>query len=302
MKKKLWSILMLMACTAMMFVGCGGGKTQDEPEATTLVDTLANDAGLKKQGFTASDCNVCSTSDKHLIDVDSALILIAAFHNRILKGSSINNAGGYFTEFRNPTSPLKKNIINNYPTFKIHWALENINTDTVPLKRLFITIQESPRNCLTNGQYEGTAGIESGNLMSTYISNDIPLFTSRDSTLTTTKVLFELMKNRRSITPPYYREVQNNAAAQFLDTFRKDKDVGSLYSCDDIVFNRALSLDQVSGAAIGKKSFFYFFGYDSTQVYHKLRLILAGFDAKNKIIFYDANGISLLRENSRPRP
>ncbi len=278
---------MLIGFTAMMMVGCGGEKKE-----------------VEKIAAIATNCKVCSTSDNHIIEVDSALILIAAFHNVVLKGSNIANSGGYFTLLRDPslqTSTMPDNL-SLYRNIKFHWGLDNIIGSPDQQKRLFITLQGTNNLCSNQGIYSGTPGIENRDLMTADVRNDIPPFVDKTIDLTTTKVLFELMNNRRLISYNYYNQISSADADRYLQIFSNDKEVGKFYTCDDLVFDRRQSLDEVIRINQNQQSFFYFFGYDKRQDYHRLRLIMAGYDANNKIVFYDATGLSLLRENSRPRP
>lgn len=303
MKTKLLSKIMLVALIAVMIAGLFNKLSAQNKSIQT--ETKSNKIGTK---VLIPECDVCSPKDDHIIEVEKALRLIADFHNVIVtKNSRINNSGGYFTEIV-PTGFTQEKSLLSFPTFKIHWAVENIENS---LTRLFIMVDPSNRVCSDLNVYSGIAGLECENMMSTYSQNDIPLFTTRGTKLTTTKILFELQENRRRIDPNFnhFRNIRNvslppasTEAQNLLNAFKTDSDVKQFYYCDDLVFEKALSLDQISRYPDGQKSFFYLFGYDKEMTNHPLRLILAGYDSQNRIIFYDATGISLLRQNSRPRP
>jgi len=307
MKTKILSKIMMIGFTTMMFEGfINKSFAQNHTNDKSVKSVTSNNNTTSKA--MAPECNVCSPKDDHVIDIEKALRLIADFHNVVITtNSKINNAGGYFTEVI-PTGIKQKNSLLTYPTFKIHWAVENIQND---LTRLFIMVDPADRVCRDNDQYSGTSGLESDEMMGTFAQNDIPLFATRGTKLTSTKILFELQENRRRIDPSYnhFRNIRNTnpqpgqtEAQILLSTFQNNPDVMHFYNCEDLVFEKALSIDQVSHYPNGQKSFFYLFGYDKEMSYHPLRLILAGYDAQNRIVFYDVTGTSLLRQNSRPRP
>jgi hypothetical protein len=306
MKTKILSKLMLVCFTAFMVVNLKSYAQIEKNYKDGKTNARNNNTS---SNAIAPICDVCSPKDSHVIEIDKALRLIADFHNVVItRNSKIHNAGGYFTEVV-PAGMVQQNSLLNFRTFKIHWAVENIENN---LTRLFIMVDPSNRNCLESGSYDGTSGLESTQMMATYHQNDIPIFTSRGNELSTTKILFELKEKMRNIDPSlnHFRNIRNvsqspqspTEAQNLLNAFKNDPDVEQFYNCDDLVFEKAFSLDQISRFPDGQKSFFYFFGYDREMTNHPLRLILAGYDAQNKIVFYDGTGISLLRQNSRPRP
>jgi hypothetical protein len=68
-----------------------------------------------------------------------------------------------------------------------------------------------------------------------------------------------------------------------------------------VVFNYERTLRAI-GTESRSEQFLYFFGYHEKNTTHKLRLIVARLDENNQLVFYTADGKSLMRETSRPHP
>lgn len=298
MKTKILSLLMLISCTAVMFVGCKSGIAQDKMNGSINLET-----SKLKVNPSPARCIICDQSDNHVINRDTVARLIRDFHNKILRNGKIYNAGGFFSANRNPhLAPLNSKQIDSYKSFKLHWAVEDTLTNQ---KRLFITLEPSNKKCKDDDTFDGKEGVEDDFLQSTFGINDIIPFAPIKQEITTTLVLNRLRQNfdvdpRRD----YYNEVSNDQAKLLLSAFEANEDLYGLYQCKDIVFNKEKSLDEITPQS--NRSFFYFFGYDEKQTYHRLRLIIAGYTHSSdgyKINFFDATtGASLFRETSRPRP
>jgi hypothetical protein len=302
MKTKLLSKLIVMACMAVMIAGCGDGKkTEGEIDAgQTPIDSTMKSENSNEQAFLASDCEVCNKNDTYQILKSDAAKLISAFHNIVLtKNSKINNAGGYFTFDSKPTSDKssKKKSLMDYTSFKFHWAVEDTIND---LQRLFISYEANDRKCDDSNVYSGNSGIEGPELYSTFPENDILPFLPKGDNLTEKMAETMIENHIVRIAKSYKREVAKSTAMSLLASFRSHNDVNTFYKCDDIVFDKIKTFYPIALKS-GKESFVYFFGLDTTQIHHRLRLIIAGFDNNNKIIFFDGTK-TLLRENSRPRP
>ena len=104
-----------------------------------------------------------------------------------------------------------------------------------------------------------------------------------------------------SIKQKHFRKADKEVADSLLSNFKSDRILTSLYKCDDVVFNYELTLRAIQ-AETHSEQFLYFFGYEDKNRIHKLRLIVAGLDERNQLVFYAADGASLMRETSRPHP
>ncbi len=310
MKTKILSKLMLVCFTAVMIAGFSG-KLLAQTKQNSSESTKTSNVNTSKQILKASDCRVCDKSDIHLITLESAINMIKDFHNKILKDGNITNSGGYFSTIENPNPPNDYKPLTLYNTFKLHWAVED-SLNTGGKQRLFITFEPSEQYCDNNNRYSGIQGLEGNYLQTTFAINDISPFTDISNEVTH-QMIYNRLGQIFSINNTYnYKRIvekQSNdptarTAISFLNAFKTHRDLYGLYQCDDLVFNKLLSIDQIE-AVTKNTSFFYFFGYDEEQTYHRLRLIIAGFENSNngiKIRLFDAGGISLLRESSRPRP
>jgi len=304
MKTKILSKIMMIAVMSVI-IGWKGNNEKDEIKDTIQTANDQQKNTSDEQPFDDSDCKVCNNNDTYEILQKDAIKLITAFHNIVLTSTSkINNIGGYFTLDPPPSNAKdlnKKNLLS-YTTFKFHWAIEDTTINSSILQRLFITYEPSNYKCNDNNEYEGTDGIQDTKLYSSYPENDILPIVNRGANLTEqiTQNFLTDLQVRVNANRLHRREVSDVNARDYLTAFQNHNDVKTFYKCKDIVFDKSKTLYPIAIKS-GKESFIYFFGFDSSQIHHRLRLIIAGFDKNNKIIFLDGTK-TLLRENSRPRP
>ncbi len=294
MKTKFLSKLMFMAFAGIMLAGCGGNNHKATSKIDSSDDTLPTANVIPPER-----CIVCNDTDNYVIAYEDAKKLIIAFHNRILKNSSIANAGGFFTLNKIADDQyFKTEEFLKYESYKLHWAVEGSTKET---DRLFLTVEEANNVCQDDNTYSGDLGIEGDELFSVDKSNDILPFIDKKKDLDD-KTLDDSLKSAfKTIDRSKVRKEENGVAKTLLENFRAHADLYGLYQCDDIVFNKSLTWTPIIKAS-KHQSFIYFFGYDDSLTYHRLRLIMGSLDpTTNKIIFKDASG-SLLRETSRPRP
>ena len=272
MKTKLLSKLMLVAFTMVMIVGCG--------------------SKLMAQGQ-PNNCMVCADKDTYKITPDSVLFLIRNFHNEFINKGIFSNAGGYIS-FNPAAIKSTEKALSSYYTLKFHWGYEEIDT----YKRLFVTMeQKNPLSKCEGGLYKGTYGIESANLFTSWKENDVQPFGLVPGLISTVEVLKGLLDPQINT-----KDIENIISQAQAVTYHSafDTPFHGEYECKDIVFNNTKT-GAVIQAASDKNGFIYFFGYDPRHAIHKIRLILAGLDKDNKIVFFSADDF-MFRENSRPRP
>jgi hypothetical protein len=298
MKTKLFSKILLIASTVFIIAGCNTNEEkEDKNDAAqdTASTNLQNDSNKKaKAVFEASDCEICNDLDTYKIKPDSVLILVNNFHNEFIKTNKVSNAGG-FISFETNSKISTSSLLSGYSIMKFHWGFQINET----YKRLFITLEKNniTKKCVDN-KYEGTSGIESTeNLYTSYPENDIKPYGPSNAEITTTEVLKGLM-DKQKIKIDLEKLISTEEAKAVLKNFSDN--LPGIYQCEDIVFDN-VKTGAVIKAACERNSLIYFFGYDEKQTYHKLRLIIAGVDKENKIVFYNANDF-MFRENSRPRP
>jgi hypothetical protein len=285
MKSKFSKSFFTVLCIVSTMMACQPKKSED---------TASNkdDARKKPVAQQSGECELCHENDTYKIELDEALTLICAFHNNVLKnGSNITNAGGVFSlkEFKQ----ADKVNFNDYPTAKFHWALED--SASVKGKRLFITYEPSNKQCDLI-----TPGIEGDDLYTTYADNDIAPLIDKSTNLDRNQALRGLARTF-SIKQKHFRKADKEVAERLLINFKSDRILTNLYKCDDVVFNYELTLRAIQTESRSEQ-FLYFFGYDEKNSIHKLRLIVAGLDENNQLVFYNADGKSLMRETSRPHP
>jgi hypothetical protein len=294
MKPKFLSKLMLVCFTAVMIVGCGGNNKKAISKIDSSDDTLP-----KANVIPPERCIVCNETDNYVIAYEDAKKLIIAFHNRILKNSSIANAGGFFTLNQIADDQyFKTDEFLKYESYKLHWAVEGNTKET---DRLFLTVEEANNVCQDDNTYSGDLGIEGDKLFSVDKSNDILPFVEKKKDLDDKTLDAALKSEFKNFDRTKVRKEEKGVAETLLKNFRENADLYGLYQCDDIVFNKSLTWTPIIKAS-KHQSFIYFFGYDDSLTYHRLRLIIGSLDpTTNKIIFKDQTE-SLLRETSRPRP
>lgn len=286
MKSKFSKSFFTVLCIVSTMMAC-------QPKKSESTEPQKDDVVAKKPVAEAIDtCDLCDKDDTYSIELDEALTLICAFHNNVLKNHpDITNAGGIFSlkEF----AQADKVNFNDYPTAKFHWALED--SASVKGKRLFITYEPSNKQCDLI-----TPGIEGDDLYTTYADNDIAPLIDKSRDLNKNHALRELLKTF-AIKQKHFRKADKDTAERLLKIFKADGILTGLYKCDDVVFNYELTLRAI-GNESRSEQFLYFFGYDENNTIHKLRLIVAGLDKNNQLVFYTADGKSLMRETSRPHP
>ena len=286
MKSKFFNSFFTALCILATMMACQPKKNDD-------TESKKDDPVKDKPAMHAvSDCDLCDATDTYKIELDEALSLICAFHNNVLKNHpNITNAGGIFslTEF----DQADKINFNDYPTAKFHWALED--SSSAKGKRLFITYEPSNKICNSI-----TPGIEEANLYTTYADNDIAPLIDKSTNLDRNQALRGLARTF-SIKQKHFRKAAKKTADSLLSNFKSDGILTSLYKCDDVVFNYGPTLRAIQ-AETHSEQFLYFFGYEDKNTFHKLRLIVAGLDENDQLVFYAADGISLMRESSRPHP
>jgi hypothetical protein len=239
-----------------------------------------------------SNCQVCAEKDTYKIDPDSVLYLIRNFHNSFIKTGTFSNAGGYIS-FNPSVVKDSKKALSSYYTLKFHWGY----IDTY--KRLFITMeQKNPEWKCDNGIYKGNYGIESDYLFTSLRSNDVKPFGGASSNSIGTVEVLKGLLDKQVIIDDVESVIAKDIAVGHHSSFNTL--FQHIYQCRDIVFNNAKTGAVIQGASV-KNGFIYFFGYDPSQDFHKLRLIIAGLDENDKIVFFNADDF-MFRENSRPRP
>lgn len=286
MKSKFFNSFFTALCIASTMIACQPKKSEDK--ASNKDDAFTKKPAAQQTG----ECDLCDETDTYKIELVEALNLICAFHNNVLKNHpDITNAGGIFslTEF----DQADKVNFNDYPTAKFHWALED--SSSAKGKRLFITYEPSNKQCDSI-----TPGIEGANLYTTYADNDIAPLIDKSTNLDRNQALRGLARTF-SIKQKHFRKADKEVAARLLINFKSDSELKDLYKCDDVVFNYGLTLRAIE-AETHSEQFLYFFGYEEKNTSHKLRLIVAGLDERNQLVFYAADGASLMRETSRPHP
>ena len=286
MKSKVFISFFTALCIASTMIACQPKKSEDT--ASNKDDSFTKKPAAQQPG----ECELCDETDTYKIELDEALSLICAFHNNVLKNHpNITNAGGIFslTEF----DQADKINFNDYPTAKFHWAVDD--SSSAKGKRLFITYEPSNKICDSI-----TPGIEGANLYTTYADNDIAPLIDKSTNLDRHQALRGLARTF-SIKQKHFRKADKEVAERLLRNFKSDRILTSLYKCDDVVFNYGLTLRAIQ-AETHSEQFLYFFGYEEKHADHKLRLIVAGLDERNQLVFYAADGASLMRETSRPHP
>jgi len=245
----------------------------------TVLVIIFQSTGKSIAQIPTSNCKVCVEKDTYKIDPDSVLYLIRNFHNSFVKTSIFSNAGGYIS-FNPPINNATKKTLSSYNTLKLHWAYDVIGT----YKRLSITMEQKNLDWkCDDGTYTGTPGVESENLYTSLIVNDIkPFGGSASNTIGTVEVLKDLLE-KQNITNDFEHTISRADAIINNNAFSTS--FQHIYHCRDIVFNNAKTGAVIQGAS-AKNGFIYFFGYDPRQDFHKLRLIIAGLDENNKIVFY----------------
>jgi hypothetical protein len=283
MKSKFFNSFFTALCILATMMACQPKKNDD---TESKKDDPVKDKPATQQQI---NCNYCDANDTYKIELDEALSLICAFHNNVLKNHpDITNAGGIFS-----LKEADKVNFNDYPTAKFHWAVED--SSSAKGKRLFITYEPSNKICNSI-----TPGIEGDDLYTTYADNDIAPLIDKSTNLDRNQALRGLARTF-SIKQKHFRKADKEVAERLLINFKSDRILTSLYKCDDVVFNYGLTLRAIE-AETHSEQFLYFFGYEDKNRIHKLRLIVAGLDERNQLVFYAADGASLMRETSRPHP
>lgn len=240
-------------------------------------------------------CVVCNENDVHQITLQDAATMISAFHNKIISQGKILNIGGCIS-FNGAPIISQNGITQIYTAFKLHWAVADTTIGQTTFQRLYITSEDNQSSCINN-RYSGNFGVESQNLNASFPVNDILAW---NANITPTEVEAKLDNDVFRVVNDSYKQTSLARARIDLANFKAHSDLFGMYQCDDVVFNKRLSYDQITQIS-HKNNLMYFFGYDETQTYHRLRIIFAGTDENNNLILVSA-GQTLLRENSRPRP
>jgi hypothetical protein len=286
MKSKFFNSFFTALCIASTMIACQPKKSEDT--ASNKDDAFTKKPAAQQLG----ECELCDETDTYKIELNDALTLICAFHNKVLDSkSNLTNAGGVFSLLE-PVNQANKNF-TTYPTAQFHWALED--SSKTKLKRLFITYEAVNEVCS-----DIKKGIKGPKLFTTYADNDIAPLTNKGDTLTKDIALKALLKTFK-IKQTHYRAADLKTAEYLLQNFTNDDVLKPLYPCEDVVFNLEKTLTAI-GTETKSSQFVYFFGYEVKNDVHKLRLIVAGLDESNQLVFYAADGASLMRETSRPRP
>lgn len=296
MKTKLLSKLMMVALMAVI-VGCGGsnkensgeGAAHDSTKSDSIEPTTVQPSAVRAE----DDCNVCDDKETHRIDFDSIAELIQNFDNAFIKTELIANAGGVINL---DVTQLNK-IDDSYKTVKFHWGFDSSQ------KRLSLTCEASNKPCSLN-VYSGKPSVEDALLFGTHSANDFKLKSSYSNNLTKTQIITHFITDvAYKVVDPSCKIIKDEEAKRLLGDFNTNQIRTDYYpTCDDIVFNKKYTIDEIS--AVSKTNIFrYYFGLDlGEHIKRKLRVILVGMTDKNKLVVYDLNDNLMIRETSRPRP
>jgi hypothetical protein len=288
MKSKYQQVILAVSMLLFVLSACNS-KENKKPE---------QDAATMMKAATLENCVVCNMDDNHHISLDSVLDLIVAFDNIFVRRGIVKNSGGIL-DF--DSLEFNGGIDNDtsYSTFKLHWAYET-NED---INRLSVTCELSVKNCVNN-IYQGDAGVEGPSLNTSDIENDFKLKKSPSDTLRKIDVLRHFGSAKCSLNKPGSVLINSRNADSLLTIFKNSDSQlsGSYEGCDDIVYKKKASYDEII-AATNMKAVRYYFGYDSrANINYKLRIILVGIDSAGELVIFDASDNLLMREYSRPRP
>jgi hypothetical protein len=255
-------------------------------------------AKLAMKAPPVENCKVCDSVDTHKISLDSVLDLIVAFDSVFVRRGFVKNSGGIL-DFDSLDFNGGVNNDTSYATFKLHWAYETQEA----INRLSVTCELSIKNCVKN-VYDGDSGIEGPSLNTAAKENDFMLKKALTDTLTKLAILKHFTSSKAYVTKPGPVLIDTKYADSLLTVFKNATSIlsGAYEGCDDIVYKKNASYDQIV-AATNMSAVRYYFGYDNrASINYKLRLILVGINKAGNLVIFDASDNFLMREISRPRP
>jgi hypothetical protein len=277
MKTKLLSLLMLISCTAVMFVGC-------------------------KKKFAPTTCDECDEVN-HVIEIDEAAKLIAAFHNNVVNDSEdrsyighIQNSGGIVD-----LKDWKSTVILGFKPIIMHLGFEPIPGDALNNGNLIVSVEKDNPKCIDK-VYQNQNG--DGFVSDEYFRSgqNIPSIAYKGTRIDENDVIGYLFRkfNLNSTAQP----IDKNTAIRNESMVRANFPVGTRYNCKDFRFNVTNTLRYISKFSDNEK-LVYFFGYkpsvNPTNTDLQIKIILVGIK-DGKLLIQEGNGNSLMRDYSRPHP